>query len=430
MEFGNIIAAIRKFIPSLASQKKTIADRVDNDDEDNSDKLSDSEVIDNRKLQGKQITNLIMLLAIPGFLTLVMLMYFNKNLGGRESNSVEQSESKQTTIQLASDALDPDKYWRNHQEEELHKQKEKFNAEIEALKEQQEDMVAGIKNMLNKQLHQVKEQLNLANAELAEAALELKAARVFNENQTLKSNFVAPHMNVNEVSNGTEFDVPKPASNYIPEGTYFTGNLPGGIVVSTGLNAPDENATIVMIRLVSRGNLSPSNKLDVSKCRIRGSAYGDLSSERAIIRLEKLICEVDGNYVTSLITGQIYGPDGLNGLKGDVIATSEKHIRSALIGGVLSGFAKSVKGQDGMAITGLGVLQTEKKGFKDMAKEGGMEGVASAGEKMADFYLKQAERMSPVLVIPGGVRVNAQITEGFFFGEIGTHQRVKNMREK
>ena len=93
-------------------------------------------------------------------------------------------------------------------------------------------------------------------------------------------------MSAQEFEHEVEFDRPKSAANYIPEGTYFTGYLLGGVVVSTALSTPDENATPVSIRLTGRGNLNKANKTDMAKCSIMGSAYGDLSSERAIIRLE------------------------------------------------------------------------------------------------------------------------------------------------
>jgi len=43
--------------------------------------------------------------------------------------------------------------------------------------------------------------------------------------------------------------------------------------------------------------------------------------------------------------------------------------------------------------------------------------------------LRQVEAMSPVLTIPSGVRVNAQITKGFFVGEVNTHQKIKQAKQ-
>ena len=228
--------------------------------------------------------------------------------------------------------------------------------------------------------------------------------------------------------NDTEFDMPKSAADYVPEGTYFTGYLLGGIVVSTALGAADENSTPVNIQLKGRGNLAKQNGLDISKCRIIGSAYGDLSSERAFIRLEKMVCEEDGMYITSEIAGDVHGPDGFNGIKGTVVSTGAKHIKNAAIGGLISGLAGSAKGQEGINITSGGLVSTKSKGFKDMATGGLLSGASNAGEKIADYYLRQAESMSPVLTIPGGVRVNPQIIKGFFIGQVNTHRKIKAKR--
>ena len=159
-----------------------------------------------------------------------------------------------------------------------------------------------------------------------------------------------------------------------------------------------------------------------------GSAYGDLSSERAIIRLEKMICEQSGVYITSKIAGQIFGSDGLNGVKGTVVATSSKHIKNAAIGGLISGVAGAAKGQDGSTISGAGLIQTKKKGAKNLLGEGVLQGASNAGDKIADYYLRQAEAMSPILTVPSGARINAQITKGFFVGEVSTHRKIKAAR--
>jgi hypothetical protein len=125
----------------------------------------------------------------------------------------------------------------------------------------------------------------------------------------------------------------------------------------------------------------------------------------------------------------VHGPDGFNGIKGTVVSTGSKHIKNAMIGGLISGVTSSAKGQEGMNITAGGLISTQSMGFKDVAKQGVLSGASNAGDKIADYYLRQAESMSPVLTIPGGVRINAHITKGFFVGEVGTHKRIKQDRE-
>ena len=63
-----------------------------------------------------------------------------------------------------------------------------------------------------------------------------------------------------------------------------------------------------------------------------------------------------------------------------------------------------------------------------MLGEGVLQGASNAGDKIADYYLRQAEAMSPILTVPSGARINAQITKGFFVGEVSTHRKIKAAR--
>lgn len=381
--------------------------------------------VDNNNIRANQVKILAAVLIgiIIGMGVLIKLV--QKKVAVKE----ELKKSEELKIDLPDKVVDGEKMWRNHYEDELKRTSDELKERLtkaENLSRQTKDELL---EEIKKEISDLKEQLQFARAELAGASGSL--AEVAAREQE-RINSVPPHeepnLDIEDFAEEVERDMPKSAKDYVPEGTYFTGYLMGGIVVSTALNTPDENATPLTIRLKGRGNLASQNDTDISKCRIMGSAYGDLSSERAVIRLEKLICEKNGMYETSSIVGDVHGPDGFNGIKGEVVATSSKHIKNAMIGGVLSGLGNSVKGQEAINITTDGMISTPKKGFKDMAREGVLTGVSNAGEKIADYYLRQAERLSPVLTIPGGVRVNAHITKGFFMGEIGTHKRIAGER--
>jgi hypothetical protein len=80
------------------------------------------------------------------------------------------------------------------------------------------------------------------------------------------------------------------------------------------------------------------------------------------------------------------------------------------------------------SISGLGLISTKKKGMGDVLGQGASVGASNAGDKIADYYLRQAEAMSPVLTVPSGVRVNAQIIKGFWMGETTTHKRIIQSR--
>ena len=340
------------------------------------------------------------------------------------------------TVELADKNLDPEKHWRNHFEERQNKLSKEFNERLKLLEDAQVESSNKVNNRIEEELSETKEKLAMAQRELSSASLDLKRASSQKQSKGQIPSYQSAELSVQEFEQDVEFGIPKSAKNYIPEGTYFTGHLLGGIAVSTGLNTPVDNAIPVVIKLIARfdankrktTNLSKDNKLALENCRIMGSSYGDLSSERAIVRLEKMVCEHNGVYITSKIAGQLHGSDGLNGIKGTIISTSSKHIKNAAIGGLISGIASSAKGQDAETINPFGLVSTQKKGAKDLLTEGGIQGASNAGEKIADYYLRQAEAMSPVLTVPSGVRVNAQITKGFFVGEVSTHKKIKQER--
>ena len=203
-------------------------------------------------------------------------------------------------IDLPDKGLDTEKHWREFFEAQRAADQAKFEERMQEMKEEQTRLLSGANSKFEDDLNATKEKLELASRELASASLDLKrVAKEQEEGQEDK--FEESAMGVQDFGGEVAFDRPKSTKNYVPEGTYFTGNLMGGIVVSTALSTADENATPVSIRLTDRGNLNLDNELDISKCRIMGSSYGDISSERAIIRLEKMVCEENGNYVTSHI---------------------------------------------------------------------------------------------------------------------------------
>lgn len=386
---------------------------------------------DNFSISAKQklIAKFFLFMTIGVGLALTILI--QEKTSEKDNKSDEKAQADIVKVDLPDKGLNTELQWRNYYDDQRAKDKKEMEERLKEIEESQARVMKKANEVVEQELSATKEKLAMAQRELASASLDLK--RVTKEEDD-RINAAPAHsessLNTQSFNNEIEFGKPRAAASYVPEGTYFTGNLLGGIVVSTALNAPDENTTPVSIRLKDRGNLSELNKTDISKCRIMGSAYGDLSSERAIIRLEKMVCEENGFYITSKITGQIFGPDGFNGIKGSIVDTSSKHLKNAMIGGMISGFSSSVKGQEGLSLSSGGLVSTKSKGAKQMLGQGAMEGVSNSGDKIAEYFLRQAEAMSPVLTIPTGVRVNAQITTGFYMGEVGTHKKVKESRQQ
>ena len=229
----------------------------------------------------------------------------------------------------------------------------------------------------------------------------------------------------------TRISVKPPVSSYnhIPATSYVSGHLLGGIAVSTSVTSASEPIPVV-IKLTGRGNLPKKFAVDLKECRLLASSYGDISSERAIVRAEELICEnkAAGLITSTKVSGVIYGDDGANGIRGTVVSMSDKHLKNAVIGGVLSGFAGTAKGQGGLDITALGAVSTKSKGINDMAQDGLLSGASSAAEKLADYHIKLAENISPVILVPGGTKVDVMFTKSVEIGSTDIEEVIKSER--
>jgi hypothetical protein len=375
-----------------------------------------------------------------GGLLILLLLIVTASVFGAVFLIQERQQKKQTIIdpklklEVAAESIDPEKMWRKHFEDTQTLSEQRFEERLKQMETSFAEREQEILKNTKQEIAKMQEQVKFVGSELSGATRALKIA-----NERLASDEQEP-INLEPVANfgkislndEVELDIPKSSNNYVPETSFVTGYLLGGLRVSTGLNAPNENATPVVIRLTEAGNLPKNFAINIATCRILGSSYGDLSSESAIIRAERMICTdpVNELVTTTDIAGVVHGPDGANGIKGKVIATSDKHIKNAMMGGIISGLANSAKGQDAMTLTGLGAINGKKKGFGQMAGEGLLSGTSNAAEKIAEYYLRQAEAMSPVLVIPGGVKVNVIFTKGFYLGQIGTHKRIKELRQE
>lgn len=357
-------------------------------------------------------------------------------LQGGNSKKVKDEENvsaKGHNIITSYDAMDGNKIWQNHFEDKLRNSQYELQEKVEKVIHDMRAKEEEQRKHREQELQKMAIQLKFAQDELRSAALELKRVSDIAESNKYEQEAVIRSGEVSSIKLGSnvQWDKPKDIRDYIPETSFVSGYTLGGIVTSTGINTASENATPVVIRLSNRGNLPKNINVDISKCRVQGSSYGDLSSERVIIRAEKLIC-IDPKtelVTTSDVIGVVHGDDGMNGIKGKVIATSSKHIKNAFIGSMLSGLASSSKGAEALTLTSLGAVNTKRQGFKDLAGQGLLNGGSNAGEKIADYYLRLAEQMSPVLTVPGGVKVDVIFTKGFFLGEVGMQQKIAKARK-
>ena len=386
----------------------------------------------NSSMQAKKKHDYIVLLGL-GVTVIIGLSFMKYRANSLSGVDTEVDAKLPLNLEVASHALDIDKMWRNHFEDKLTDAKTSADEKLKLIEASINEQSTSYTAQLKSEIEKLKAQMQYLSEEQASSRREFSNVRAISEeDKSPKNNYPLiddSRITVNHMDRGEIFDRPKSARSFIPETAYVKGILLGGIAVSTSIGSASEPVPVV-IRITERGSLPKNFNIDLTHCKIMGSSYGDLSSERAIVRAEVLSCTdpVSELIYTTKIAGLIHGDDGMNGIKGKVIQTSGKHLKNAIVGSMISGFAGSAKGQDQMIITSFGAGATKKKGMGDMLQEGAFAGASNAAEKIADYYIKQAESMSPVLLVSGGTKVDIVFTKGVYLSALDVQEKLEQSR--
>ena len=208
----------------------------------------------------------------------------------------------------------------------------------------------------------------------------------------------------------------------IPPGSYVKAVLLSAVDVGVGVNSSTDPQPVVM-RLLGEGCLPNDASSPMKRCHVVGAAVGDLSSERAYIRLEKMSCvnTKTGHIVETDVAGYVSGEDGKNGLQGLVVDRSGRMISSAMLVGLISGVSSvaqsiaAAKSGDSM-VSKLGERGIQNNLLSSDFIKGSTQGASGAFDKLADYYIKRAEQLQPVIQINPGRLVTIVFSKGTTYG--------------
>lgn len=206
----------------------------------------------------------------------------------------------------------------------------------------------------------------------------------------------------------------KYAKHFVTSGTYAKAVLMSALNVSTATSTQG-NPEPITLRLAEAGNLPRGWKSKMKDAVLIGSCYGNISSERAVCRIHKLsFVEKDGVIVEKDVEGWIMGEDGAPGLRGKVVDRAGKVAREALFAGILSGLSNFMKFEAQKGVFPVSPFGQSNAMTTENALKGGVgTGVSNAFEKLADFSIKRAEAMQPVIVVNAGRFVDVVFKKGF-----------------
>lgn len=226
----------------------------------------------------------------------------------------------------------------------------------------------------------------------------------------------------------------KTGDNTLPAGAFAEAVLLGGVDASTSIQASSDPRP-VLLRLTNPGTLPRRFQSDLCGCHVLAACYGDISSERVFMRLEKITCteRKTGEIVEMNVKGYVAGEDGRAGLRGTVVDRAGESVRNAAVGGFIGGVAGFIGQANQNPVTyslSNGLAQSPSLKGSDMLRQGAAKGAGNALEKYADFYIKRAEQMQPVIQVQAGRIVDIVLTESTPFEDSAERRSLIQINDK
>ena len=233
----------------------------------------------------------------------------------------------------------------------------------------------------------------------AEAAIDPQLVGIDHDELELKPNgFSRPNKN---------------PQTFVPAGTFAEAIMLGAADASAGVSS-QSNPSPMLFRLIANGTLPNHQKSHLKDCVVTAAVVGDISSERGLIRLERMSCTFpNGEIVEQPVEGTIFGMDAKNGVRGNPVWRESALLGRAAVAGTLSGIGNGIsQGYTTNSISPLGSTQTVPGA--DIFKYGAAQGASSAMAKRAEYNIRRAEQYHPVIQVTAGQPVDVVFLKGFY----------------
>lgn len=200
----------------------------------------------------------------------------------------------------------------------------------------------------------------------------------------------------------------RPSLPYIPSGSFAKSMLIEGADANASVTG-NESTVPMQLRITGKVEMPNSKTYDLTGCFVGLEAWGDVSSERAIVRTRNISCLKHGVTIDQPIAGHVSFM-GKNGIKGEVVMRNGKILGWAWGAGFIDGIGQGVQSASQPAV-GLGATAT--LGAGDVMKMGIGGGASKAAQTLSDYYIKRAEQYHPVIPIGAGNEVTVVFQDGF-----------------
>lgn len=208
----------------------------------------------------------------------------------------------------------------------------------------------------------------------------------------------------------------------IPAGSFVPATLLGSLDAPTGQSGP-ANPHPVLLRIDGRAWLPNRFRRDIRECLVTAAGYGDISSERAYIRTERLSCVTRGGLVVDLpVRGHVAGEDGKTGVRGNLVSRQGRLLARSLFSGVVAGIGGAFHDRHSeiRALDTVGGDSATVRSYpRGLEFEAGVaSGLAGSLDRLSEYYLALADRMHPIIEVSAGRRVDIVFQEGVDLPEL------------
>lgn len=201
--------------------------------------------------------------------------------------------------------------------------------------------------------------------------------------------------------------------DYVPSGTFVRAVVLGGADADASVNGQSKNNGVMLFKLLQPGTLPNGKRSHLQGCFVTASSYGDISSERAYVILDKLSCAQSGRPIIDRnVTGWVFF-GGKVGIKGKPLMRDNKIMQWAGISGIASGIAAAAQySQSIQSISPLGsATAVPSANIGPYAAYGG---ATKAADQLSQYYIKRADQYHPVIQVGSGNLVTIVFKDGFY----------------
>jgi conjugal transfer pilus assembly protein TraB len=195
--------------------------------------------------------------------------------------------------------------------------------------------------------------------------------------------------------------VKNPSAGMLPAGAFASVALLNGVDAGTS-TATQSNPLPVLMNITDQATLPGSAKYQLKSCFILGTGYGDLSAERVYVRVSRLSCvdKKDQLVLSQEIAGYLVDSDGKLGLRGLVTDRQGAKLGKAMLAGFAQGLAGAMgQAQNSVATSLTSGMTTATATGANALRASGLSGAQMAASQLAEFYLKEAQSVFPVITV-------------------------------